>query len=516
MKKIAETWLAQNLAEGCLSWDRTLYKAFGLILQSGLAARCGDIGRSARYDGMQYLSYGDIELTLRQSLKGKALSVQSLSSRFVLRFRKGKKDVVHDDDTLFVDALQDRTQNATYIIKILLIVALRFRHVHGTSLSEVLQHTSMRYNRIVQWKYPKRPVLCQMRTWGSLELEKPTPAQQLTNSLRQIALVAGILDRVVSHDVRRGAMRDVAYLKKSIASVGTAAAALIAGHSRMSEAQGIINRYVGALQVPVFNLRAKAGFVNRLAPRFASSPVQLRPSTTREVDAYMDKHEIDKSKSRKRARAGELLKELQIEKWKASEIDRLVEPVAKLPRLQVNRAEVSRGKTITSASTSMISRSNPQPKPLLEMDPNQDIPQFGHLSGNPNHVEKDPNIDPYLYDLDNDENDGNVNQAAFEALESLVLGGDTDAEESATDGRESDTLLRAHALDTAAIDDALIQVSLDPGPLAPLLETDPLLLELDRFVDWFASINVVRTCRGLSKIIGRQLEGNSRDTPTSF
>lgn len=83
-----------------------------------------------------------------------------------------------------------------------------------------------------------------------------------------MALVAGILSRVTSHDVCRGAMRDIAYLKNSIAGIGTAAAALIAGHSRRSEAQGVTNRYVGALQAPVFNLRADSEFIDRLALKF--------------------------------------------------------------------------------------------------------------------------------------------------------------------------------------------------------------------------------------------------------
>jgi hypothetical protein len=50
----------------------------------------------------------------------------------------------------------------------------------------------------------------------------------------------------------------------------------------------------------------------------------------------------------------------------------------------------------------------------------------------------------------------------------------------------------------------------------PQLKSDPLSLDPDRFVDWFAAINVVRSGRGLAKLIGRQPEENSRDTPTPF
>lgn len=110
---------------------------------------------------------------------------------------------------------------------------------------------------------------------GALVVEKPTPAQQLTRNLKKVALVANILTRVTSHDVYKGATQDIVYLKKSITGVGTAASVLIAGHSKTSEAQGIINQYIGALQVPIFNLKAKARFINRLALKFASSPVVL-------------------------------------------------------------------------------------------------------------------------------------------------------------------------------------------------------------------------------------------------
>jgi hypothetical protein len=113
----------------------------------------------------------------------------------------------------------------------------------------------MRRDQTVQWKHPKRPVISQMGKRASpLIPDKPAPAKQLTYTLRQMALAVGLLDLVSSHTIRQGAMRDVTYLKKSIAGVGTACAALIAGHSKGSKNHRLTADYVGALQAPTYNL----------------------------------------------------------------------------------------------------------------------------------------------------------------------------------------------------------------------------------------------------------------------
>jgi hypothetical protein len=91
VQRLAENWLEKNIAEGCLSWDRVLYKLLGIILQSALAARCGDIARSSLYQAMECVCYEDIELTLAPQLSQGQLSVQQLTGTFKMRYTKGKK-----------------------------------------------------------------------------------------------------------------------------------------------------------------------------------------------------------------------------------------------------------------------------------------------------------------------------------------------------------------------------------------------------------------------------------------
>jgi hypothetical protein len=204
-----------------------------------------------------------------------------------------------------------------------------------------------------------------------------------------------------------------------------------------------------------------------MAQMFASAPVELRQSPTREIEAYVHEHGIGKGNVRKRAKAGELLKEARIEQWRASESDR-VQPdadKAKLPRLPVRREEAGKGRTLLPAASSVavIGRSNVRPRVLSEKDPNEaNVIQGRLLPGASDHrvakdFPKDPNIDPRLYDdLDSDYNNDDIDRAALEALESLVVGRNADTEERATDASEMGALLRSQALETAAMDDTLV------------------------------------------------------------
>jgi hypothetical protein len=418
------------------------------------------------------------------------------------------------------------------VIKILLIVALRFGNVQGTTIQEVLKHTATRHDRTVQWKHPKWPVICRMENSSSpLTLDKPGPAEQLTITLSQIALAAGLLDRVSSHAIRRGAMRDVAYLKKSVAGVETACAALIAGHSKVAENHGITRDYVGALQVSTYNLRAESNFVDRLAPKIAGSPFDQHRSSTKEVDSYMERHNMEKSDKRKRVTAATHLQKEKIREWEEAERNRRVSVADKpeLAGLQVNRAEVGRGKTIfpsrivKAISDGMASETMVA---LSEKTPNEiNAVQGRLLSGrSDSHAGKDfsrdPHIDPQLLDLDDnlgkDENE--VEPAALEALESLVFGFDSGPEngDSAPGTTAAEATLDSHIWDTDAIEDTLVQAHLDETPAHSGMESRPLLFEPDTFVDWFAAINVFRFARNSVTIESRQPVGNSRDVPTPF
>ena len=123
------------------------------------------------------------------------------------------RDILNNDDICFVDALQDAPQNAVCVIEMLLIVALRFATFMEQLSTKFLNTPPKRADRTVQWTYPKRPVLCKIPR-GSTEttFNEPAPANQLSNALVEMGLAAGVLDRITSHALRYGAIRDTAHI----------------------------------------------------------------------------------------------------------------------------------------------------------------------------------------------------------------------------------------------------------------------------------------------------------------
>jgi hypothetical protein len=162
----------------------------------------------------------------------------------------------------------------------------------------------------VQWTHPHRPVICEMpRGRAVLTLDKAAPEAQLGRTLKEFALAYGILERVTSHSVRRGAMRDAAYLKKFIAGVSSSVAAVVAAHSKAAENHGLTREYVGPLQVDTYNMRAEHKFQDKLAPKIAASPMFMRRDTPAEIDAYMADNGMDKSDQNKDKQPGAHCKE---------------------------------------------------------------------------------------------------------------------------------------------------------------------------------------------------------------
>jgi hypothetical protein len=109
-----------------------------------------------------------------------------------------------------------------------------------------------------------------------LVLALPAGQEQIRHSLQEMAEKAGILeDRIDTRALRRGALRDQAYIKKFVAGVASRATAMIAGHSNKSYARGTTRDYVGELEDSMYNLRAEYGRINRKAPELLKKDLQL-------------------------------------------------------------------------------------------------------------------------------------------------------------------------------------------------------------------------------------------------
>ncbi|KIX03167.1 uncharacterized protein Z518_06718 [Rhinocladiella mackenziei CBS 650.93] len=297
-QKLVSDYMRSALLNGCNTWDIVILRLLGVALQVACSSRPGDVARTHGYDGLECLTWENVELTADEN----ATSVQQLRAKLTLRFAKGQKDALNDDEIRFFDALENPAQSAACTIKLLLVHGLRQGICHGRTVQEVLDHTLRTKDRRVRWKHPKRPILCRIGHNKFLELDKPAGVAQIQHSLKYMSLISGFLKPMIPTDLRRGSARDTAHLEKPLRGAAKQSTSRSLGHSRKSAAHGITDRYAGPLQEKVFNLRAENPFKDRLAPSAdeRDPDEQLRPIRKehipkRKVDALLQQKGITDS-----------------------------------------------------------------------------------------------------------------------------------------------------------------------------------------------------------------------------
>jgi hypothetical protein len=75
-------------------------------------------------------------------------------------------------------------------------------------------------------------------------------------SIKNLALVEGVLGRVLLHTAHYGAIRDTAYIKQKIQGVAKSAVIAAAGYTKQATASRLTQAYVGPLQQTLYNMRA--------------------------------------------------------------------------------------------------------------------------------------------------------------------------------------------------------------------------------------------------------------------
>lgn len=170
-----------------------------------------------------------------------------------------------------------------------------------------MRQASSRGDRTVQWLYPQRPVFPQeQRNSGILSWDLPAPAEPVNKAVHQLGLVAGLLANIISHDVRRGSLRDVANLKPSYVTqsgVATKLVAQTAGHSAASYARGTTSMYVRELEHETWSARVEQKSESRKAPVIGSA-FKKRRLTSAELNSYCEEKGIDPRSSNGRRNAG--------------------------------------------------------------------------------------------------------------------------------------------------------------------------------------------------------------------
>lgn len=97
---------------------------------------------------------------------------------------------------------------------------------------------------------------------SSLVLDRPAGHEQLTKSLRELCDISGITTMLRSHDIRRGAGREVALLPQTQVNVSTATTSVASalGHKPKTMAIGVTQDYIGDTYSDEYSRRVENAF----------------------------------------------------------------------------------------------------------------------------------------------------------------------------------------------------------------------------------------------------------------
>jgi hypothetical protein len=376
-----------------------------------------------------------------------------------------------------INPLENLAHNAVCVIKLLLVIALRFGRVKHTTIDEVLAAAAARPDGLVEWSTPNAPVLCFAPGLNKVaNIEKPIEARHINDNLQAMAQTVGLLTEVTSHDIRRGALRDVAHLPNQLLGVATNAVQVLAGHSESTRRAGVTQQYVGFIQEPTWNMRAESDFQDRAAPYVTANPFKSSRKTPAALNAYMDQNNLDKASRSERLKAGRQMDRDTIQVWRDTEepksvrVSTLATPQTLVPRTQ-SQLNASTGSTL--AMTAASESSCHQAATAVHHDP---------VDSNPVPPANNP-----------------INEAENLAqLEDLLFGQDGPPTANADPDDDQD-----------AVEEALFGEDI-PLPLERL--------EGNAFVSKFAAINIYLAGQShrAAALEQHPLTTNSRDEPTLF
>ncbi|KAK5171127.1 uncharacterized protein LTR77_004271 [Saxophila tyrrhenica] len=493
--RIANSWIEHALNGGCHDWDVVLLKLLGLILMGACGARAGDVARSNHYNGVEYLCWADLEMKLKSTSPQEAPSVQDLTLTVTLEYTKGHKRTMNESRSVYIEPLEDPNHSAVCLVKLLLIVALRLGQVQFSTIHEVLAQAAARWDGAVQWKDPKAPVVCKLRP--KRDFSKPASTDQLRATVKAMALNAGVLAPITTHDLRRGALRDTAYrTTQSTSGLADNFVALAAGHTDKALSNGVTQHYVGDLQTPLWNDRASNTFVDHKAPAFAPSPAPDMTTRTKagkaDVRAYMEKHGLDTSSESARRHATRAWRNEAMDAWRTGEGFEVEPTPSKKQKVEVLREQ--------SASEINVRSNRPVPSDSF-VDAGTRLPS--HSVHAPAGDERS-NLDPALFGYDDENEETEVDSNELDHVCNLVT--QTVGDEAELDDSPDD------------IDDETFEQTV-ATELAPA--SDTVQLTGNAFVQKFAAINVFRTTSRFNidnptALAKRVSSGNSRDPPSPY
>lgn len=224
-----------------------------------------------------------------------------------------------------IGEVMDPESNVCCPIKLLLIWALRVGAVPQTNWDDLLTNLRATKSHSVCWTRPDYPVFCAMHHGKGFKFRYDAPAGVAvgTRALARGAALIGLIGRVTSHDIRRGAARELAGLDTAVTGTNVEAARVGLGHSRKSMNEGIADEYVGSAGVDTWGLRLSSETGSRGRKHqldFADTPYQKpKRRSAREITQACERLGLDPKIPNARVTAGRKLEKEHFQAWLAEQ-----------------------------------------------------------------------------------------------------------------------------------------------------------------------------------------------------
>ncbi|KPM36938.1 hypothetical protein AK830_g9628 [Neonectria ditissima] len=281
------------LDNGVLSWDNTISRVMYLCFQTALAARMGDITRSGHYTSDECLSFKDVKIRLRTMNDGK----ERLWAVITLRYIKGFKAKPSKNQVIELGEVQDPNLNLSCPIKLLIIWALRVGAVPESNYTDLMAAVRARPSRAIVWSEPDFPVFCALIKGKSLTLDfaKPAGPNFGKAAIDHGARVTGMIVRPLTHDIRRGAAREISYLDVQGPTPNKERVRAALNHGKDSFDVGVTDSYIGGDATDWWELRLKARPLTGMQHliEFADAPYRPPKHTANEIDELCAKFKLD-------------------------------------------------------------------------------------------------------------------------------------------------------------------------------------------------------------------------------
>ncbi|KFZ16943.1 hypothetical protein V501_01982 [Pseudogymnoascus sp. VKM F-4519 (FW-2642)] len=299
LRHIATAIFRDALCEGTLSWDVTLSKSTSIVLTSALSCRAGDITTDPLDDQpLPFLCYRDITVRLSGGER-----IENMMAEVVIRNEKSKKRNQQKNRTVILHCLPNGSDNMMCPIKLLFIIALRSGNIDGAvSVQQAIAKARSRRDKKVIWKNPLQP-----------NSDLPEHSRRWPYRWSSSALT--------SHDLRRGAARDIANMKQGFKGLATDAIAAVLGHSKKAHDRGITARYVGPSSADLWQPRIQESYDDPYGVEVASAPyLKRRKLGTNEVTALCVDQGLDPDDTNARQRVAYHYKRLRRDEWIKGEL----------------------------------------------------------------------------------------------------------------------------------------------------------------------------------------------------